>query len=65
MEKSKGGVKMKTMYAMLCSIMIVMAMMMSVAVFINYLEGDILPDTSPWSFISFDKQEEEEVLKLG
>lgn len=33
--------------------LITMAMMMTAtAVLINWLEGDILPDSSPWSFIS-------------
>ena len=43
---------MKTMMAMTCSILIMVTMMMTVAVLINWLEGDILPDTSPWSFVS-------------
>jgi hypothetical protein len=37
---------------MLFSIMIMITMMMSTAILINYMEGDILPDTSPWSFIN-------------
>ena len=44
---------MKPIPAMLCSILIVIMMMVSVAIGINWLEGDILPDTSPWSFIAF------------
>jgi len=43
---------MKTIVAMMCSITIVIMMMLSTIMFINYLEGDILPDTSPWSFIN-------------
>jgi hypothetical protein len=28
--------------------------------FINYLEGDILPDTSPWSFINYDDHQQQQ-----
>ena len=54
---------MKTMSAMLCSIMIMIMMMTATAVLINYMEGDILPDTSPWSFINADGMTLKEMLK--
>ena len=57
--KRKFQNKMKTMMAMTCSIMIMVVMMMSVAILINWLEGDILPDTSPWSFVEFQEQKQE------
>jgi hypothetical protein len=46
------------MMAMTLSIMITIMMMMVTAILINYMEGDILPDTSPWSFIQFQQEEE-------
>jgi hypothetical protein len=48
---------MKPITSMLCSITIMIMLMMSTVILINYLEGDILPDTSPWSFIKFEQQE--------
>jgi hypothetical protein len=42
---------MKRILAMLCSITIMVTMMIATAAFINMLEGDILPETSGWSFI--------------
>jgi hypothetical protein len=45
------------MVSMLYSIVIMIMLMAITIAFINYLEGDILPDTSPWSFISFDAEE--------
>jgi hypothetical protein len=46
---------MKPIAAMFCSIMITVMMMVTTAVFINMLEGDILPETSGWSFINDNK----------
>jgi hypothetical protein len=45
------------MISMLYSIVIMIMLMAITIAFINYLEGDILPDTSPWSFISFNTEE--------
>ncbi|MDF2736330.1 MAG: hypothetical protein K0S93_186 [Nitrososphaeraceae archaeon] len=45
---------MKPIAAMFCSILIMLMMMTATTTMINYLEGDILPDTSPWSFISWN-----------
>jgi hypothetical protein len=39
--------------AMFFSILIMVMLMTATATLINYMEGDILPDSSPWSFISF------------
>jgi hypothetical protein len=39
--------------AMFLSILIMILMMTATAILINYMEGDILPDSSPWSFISY------------
>ena len=41
-----------------------MTMMMAMMILpINWLEGDILPDSSPWSFVSSELQLEKEMLE--
>jgi hypothetical protein len=50
------------MVSMLYSIIIMIMLMAMTIAFINYLEGDILPDTSPWSFISSYSSTNKEML---
>jgi hypothetical protein len=48
------------MISMLYSIVIMIMLMAITIAFINYLEGDILPDTSPWSFINYDDHQQQQ-----